>query len=343
MKRSLMMLLFLCITLAGTTGASAETPTVYTVQKGDTLWDISTRFIKDPYYWPTLWSNNPEIPNPHLIYPGQKLYIYKNRISLKPIEPESAVQEPVIEEPTITSTAEEPVIVEEPAKPVRTIRVPGGREGFVIAEGLESMGLIIDAIDNRIMLGSGDTAFVKPGRGETVVPGDVYNIYRTDVPITHPITGLPAGHRVIELGQLEIVELNRDVVTARILDAYQEIRRGDRLLPFKERSKEIVVTDLERNVDGYIIDAKNGQLSLGMNDIIYIDRGEKDGMFPGTTLYISRSRKATDLAIGRDIELPDIRLGVAVVIKTYETTATAIITNSGETIQHGDRVSTTFH
>lgn len=335
MKRTLILFL-LCFTITGATTAAAETPQVYTVKKGDTLWDISTRFIKDPYYWPTLWSGNPEIPNPHLIYPGQKLYFYKNRVSLNPIEPETL---PAIKKPV----RQEPVIIEPTQKPVRTVAVPGGREGFVSAGGVDSMGMIIDAIDNRIMLGSGDTAFVKPGRGETVVPGDVYNIYRIDVPVTHPITGLPAGHRVIELGQLEIVELNRGVVTARILDAYQEIRRGDLLLPYEDRTHTVIVTDLDHTVDGHIIDARNGQLSLGMNDIIYIDRGEKDGLLPGAALYISRSRKATDLAIGRDVELPDVRLGMAVVIKTYSATATAIITNSGDTIQHGDRISTTFH
>ena len=62
--------------------AIAEEPQIYTIKKGDTLWGISERFIKDPYYWPNLWSHNPDIPNPHFIYPGQKLAIYDDRIEI---------------------------------------------------------------------------------------------------------------------------------------------------------------------------------------------------------------------------------------------------------------------
>ena len=76
--------MFIAHDLAGASLAKEEA-IIYTVKQGDTLWDISQRFIKDPYYWPNLWSNNPDIGNPHLIYPGQKLRIYNGRIEIIPV------------------------------------------------------------------------------------------------------------------------------------------------------------------------------------------------------------------------------------------------------------------
>ena len=70
-----------------------EEPIIYTVEQGDTLWGVSQRFITDPYYWPNLWSNNPDIGNPHLIYPGQKLRIYKGRIEIIPIGEEGGTSD----------------------------------------------------------------------------------------------------------------------------------------------------------------------------------------------------------------------------------------------------------
>lgn len=106
MKKTLLLILTLLILLLPSlalAGDGAATRT-YVIKKGDTLWGISQRFIKDPYYWPNLWSNNPFIANPHLVYPGQKVAIYDGRIEIVP-EVEEKMTEPVAE-PT---TAAEPV------------------------------------------------------------------------------------------------------------------------------------------------------------------------------------------------------------------------------------------
>ena len=76
---------FLLLMIWPSLALAKEEPIIYTVKQGDTLWGISQRFIKDPYYWPNLWSNNPDIGNPHLIYPGQKLRIYDGRIEIIPV------------------------------------------------------------------------------------------------------------------------------------------------------------------------------------------------------------------------------------------------------------------
>ena len=85
MKITRILLIGCLLATVCTPALAAEEPIIYTVQKGDTLWGISKRFIKDPYYWPNLWANNPAIGNPHLIYPGQKLRIYDGRIEIIPI------------------------------------------------------------------------------------------------------------------------------------------------------------------------------------------------------------------------------------------------------------------
>ena len=101
----------------------------YVIKKGDTLWGISQRFLKDPYYWPSLWSNNPDLTNPHLIYPGQEITIYDGRVQLVPVA-ETAPQ------------TTEPAPPPEPAE-ATTITIQQGGRGFVSEEEFNAAGIPI--------------------------------------------------------------------------------------------------------------------------------------------------------------------------------------------------------
>lgn len=334
-KRTVLAAIFLAL-LCPTILCATETPQIYIVKKGDTLWGISKRFIKDPAYWPKLWANNPEIPNPHLIYPGQTLHIYENRIVVAPPEPPAPPEEPVVEEkPPAPAPAAEPIVS-------KRVKVPAGKEGFVTLDDIGKVGSIIDATDNRIMIGEGDHIFVRPKRGHEFQVGETLLIYAYGKQIDHPVTKLPAGTRIIELGVLQIDELHEEVATATVLDAYKEIERGALIRLLTTHNEEILSMDTDADISGVIIDSLSGQITLGESDIIYIDAGDDKGLKSGDNLYIYRKRVATDLAIGRDINLPDIRLGSAVIIKTYPMTSTAMITTSKEPIYRGDPLNTQY-
>jgi LysM domain len=317
---------------------------VYTIKKGDTLWGISERFIKDPYYWPNLWSNNPSIPNPHLIYPGQQLTVYDGRIEIvgkqmPAEEPAVAPAKPVVEQPPAAEQQQnEPPPVPQEEIVIKTL---GGAEGFVATDDLQQAGKIIDTTDNRIMMAAGDTAFCEMGNLADVKPGDAFNLIEVGKEIQHPVTAEVLGNQVATLGSLIILSTNEQVATAKITSSYREIRRGALLIPFTPPALEVVLKQSQHPLDGYVIAAKEGKISLGQNDMIYIDLGEQNGLESGNLLYLTRSRKPSELIREQtDLKLPDVLLGSAVVLETKQRTASALVIKAVEAIYLGDNVQT---
>lgn len=313
---------------------------VYTIKKGDTLWGISERFLKDPYYWPNLWSNNPAIANPHLVYPGQKVMIYDGRIEIigKHLPAESTAQQPpgATTEPLLTSAPAEIRPQEE-----IVIRTLGGAEGFVGTDQLLRAGKIIDTTDNRIMMAEGDTVFCDMEQLADARPGDAFNLVEVGNPVRHPLTGAIIGHQVASLGSLIIVSANQNVATAKITSSFREIRRGALLLPFEQPTREVILKQSPELLQGYVIAARDGKISLGQSDILYIDLGKQDGLESGNLLYLTRTRQPSELVLEQtQLTLPDVLLGSAVVLESGQQTATALILKVVEAVFVGDKVQT---
>jgi len=315
--------------------AQEETPRTYVIQKGDTLWGLSQRFLKDPNYWPNMWSNNPDIGNPHFIYPGQEIAIYDGRIEVIPVHPEPEVAE-AAEAPPAPAAVES---VPEPEEAV-TIKALGGAEGFVTDEDLKTSGVIVDAIDNRILIGAGDKVFVEVLE-EGVEPGDQFTLFEPGKEVIHPITQEKLGYRINILGVLEIVELNEPpVATARILTSNTEIMRGVRLRPHEPELWKVALKKATDALSGYLVTGQDNKVAFGANEVVYVDLGASDGLQVGNLLYISRPRKASKVSIRKELPLPDILLGTAVVLETRKETASALIIKSLDPIEKGDQVRT---
>ncbi len=329
----------LLLLLLAVPALAKEEPITYKVKKGDTLWGISERFIQDPYYWPSLWANNPRITNPHFIYPGQKLYVYDDRIEFVPAERE-IVQ--------ILEQAETPRPAEQAPAPVEaiTIKAPAGGVGFIGGEVLNAAGTLVDTIDNRIMMGTGDQVFVELAAPETVTPGDRFTLVDSEQEIYHPVTEEAVGTKIVELGEVQITELHEEVATAVITSAVKEIERGALLLPSLPDRHEIELRRAAQELSGYILVGRNDNLALAFPDVIHVDLGSEDGLQVGNLLYVTRSRQATEIAQkmrGRWAEalnLPEVVLGAAVVIDTQPHSAAALIVKSVQTMFRGDRVVT---
>jgi len=344
MKKPLLLILALLLLLP-TMAVAGDKPAArtYVIKKGDTLWGISQRFIKDPYYWPNLWSNNPFIANPHLIYPGQKVAIYDGRIELVP---EFPTAEDVKAEPTATA---EPVTEPVAAEPVEqlpevqesiTIKTMGGSEGFVTLEEVDSVGTLIDTTDNRLLMGTGDTVFCDMRDLAGTRPGDIFSLVEVGKQLTHPLSGEPVGHQVAEVGTLEVLSVNESVATARITNATREIHRSNLLLPFSAPLLEIELKKAEQPITGVIISAKESKIGFGQYDIIYLDLGSAEGLQEGNLVNISRHRKPSDFIVKKTkVKLPDVLLGAAVVLQTRQHTATALILKSAADMYRGDLVT----
>lgn len=319
--------------------AQKENPRIYTIKKGDTLWGISQRFIKDPYYWPSLWSHNPYVKNPHFIYPGQKVAIYDGKLVFLPVEGEIPADAEPGDETSPTPEALS-LPLPEPQDEI-TVKGAGSAADFITSEDLAAAGTLVDTTDARLLMVENDRIFVEIKNSSNLQPGDVYTIVDVGKRIKHPVTGKALGYHISVLGEARITEVAPPVATADIVSSEKEIMRGARLIPSPPRKMEVVLKKAAQPLAGYVIAGQNEKLALSQYDLIFVDLGADDGLVEGNILYITRPRTASESALSNhDLPLPDALLGAAVVLNVRSRTASALVLKSTEPIHSGDRVVT---
>lgn len=300
----------------------------YVIKKGDTLWGISQKFLKDPQYWPSLWSNNPFVTNPHLIYPGQKIAIYDGRIEIVPVGA------------TANAHSDQPIDAPTPQESI-SIQVHQGAAGFISQDAFDSAGTLIDTVDNRLMIGTGETVFLDMGTLAATHPGDIFSLFEVKDEVVHPLTGKKIGYQVDELGMVQVTKVDADVATGVITKAFKEILRGAKLRPYQPAQTVIELRRAEQVLTGTLIEAQDGRLSLSQYDVIYADLGSYDGVQVGNLLNISRQRDASDLGLKKQgLQLPEVLLGAAVVIETQPNSSAALVLKVNEPVYRGDRLTT---
>ncbi|MBE0575288.1 MAG: LysM peptidoglycan-binding domain-containing protein [Desulfuromonadales bacterium] len=334
LKRSILTVCLLLMIWPGIACAKEE-PIIYTVKQGDTLWDISQRFIKDPYYWPNLWSHNPAIGNPHLIYPGQRLRIYDGRIEIIPVGAGAGYVGAAVMTPD----------------EIFLIPTYGGARSFISSDEVASLGTLVDTVDNRVMVTTGDTVFLEMKDLAAVNPGDVYELISVGQKVFHPavekkfgrqLSDTSIGYQTIQLGTVEITEVTPHVAVATITNALREIMRGSRLQPYRPIPDRIPRILADQVIEGYLITEDVGKLAMGQWDAILIDIGEESGLQVGHELELFRQREATTEADkSKKLILPDIDLGEAIVLEVRQGFAEALITRTTNLpLYRGDRVRT---
>lgn len=325
--------LLILLTFVSILPATAEEGQIYTVKKGDTLWDLSQRFIDDPYYWPNVWANNPDITNPHLIFPGQKIRILDGRLEIIPAYTEGQKSEPPVA--TVEKAPAAPV-----AEAAITFKSTGSGDGFILTTE-EPLGILVDSVDNRVLLTKNDMVFVKMKAPENVTVGSVYGLFTRGNLIKHPLTKKPVGTMMNSLGYLEVTELKGDTVIAKIAGVFREISRGAELFEYFPARKDLILQKATSAEEGFIVASRDEKYIQGTTDIIFIDRGSEHGMTSGNLFYISRARTVSDeiLKQAGDIELPDEVLGAAVIIEVKNQTASALIIKSVDAMYIGDKVT----
>jgi hypothetical protein len=327
-------LLFFC--LAGTASlaaaAGSEPSTVYTIVQGDTLWGLSKRFLNDPYYWPNLWAANGELGNPHFIYPGQRVRVYSDRIEIEPAPRDAApAAAPVMPGAPPARAAEE-------VAPAREFSVTGG-EGFLMEKEIRPTGMIVSTHQNRAIVGSDDIVYTDIGRVNGANVGDRFSVYKKMGAVSHPVSNVILGERVMPLGELQLSEVEAKVSKAIITKSFQEIGAGSFLLPYREARLKVALKAADRDLVGYIVETQTGNIALAVGDVVYLDLGAAHGLQRGNLLYIVRDVKPDQrYALAKIEKLPVEVLGALVVIDTGVNTSSAIIVKSVDTVYRGDRV-----
>jgi LysM repeat protein len=323
---------------SGPVGAQGEEPTIYVVKQGDTLWGLSSRFLKDPHYWPNLWARNaPGVTNPHLIFPGQKLRIFSDRIvpvapaAEAAAEPSVSSVTPVPDAPSLSAQAEEVV-------PERTFQVQGGA-GFILEKGIVPPGVIVATNQNRHLIGDNDFVYTDLGRVKGAKSGDMFSIFKDMGPVSHPLTSVIMGNKIVPLGDLQLSEVEAKSSRASVIHSFQEVEAGSYLMPYRDRRRDVVLKASSRNLSGIIIDSQSGNRSSAAGDIVFLDIGSSQGVEVGNMLYIGREVHADKLHLqGGGDNLPIEVTGALVIVETGKKTSTALIVKSIDAIYPGDRV-----
>jgi hypothetical protein len=306
-------------------GAPGETQE-YTIQKGDTLWDLSQKFLANPWYWPKIWSLNPSIENPHWIYPGNKLKVQAGAGGAPAqVDPAATAasndgkvqmpgpdgQPPAAEDPnddplapstpppgpdtSIKATAEEQAaangVVSKSGrlsfKPPSVLLVRAS--GLVTDQEVADAGTLEASFEEKQMLAQYDTAYVKFKQEGLARVGDKLIIFRPDGSITHPNTQQRLALKTKTVGEVKVVAVNGTLVTVQVGRTWEEIERGDLVRPWTEQMRRLAPRPNSKSVDGVVVSAKNETLStMGEGQEVFIDKGKNDGVEDGNTFYVVR-------------------------------------------------------
>ncbi|WP_296540914.1 LysM peptidoglycan-binding domain-containing protein [Rhodoferax sp.] len=341
---------------------SPNAPQSYTVKSGDTLWAISGLFLLRPWRWPELWGMNlSDIKNPHLIYPGQTLYLDTSngraRLSMHPgsdlptvrVSPRTRVENLASSAlPTLKSSLIEPFL----AEPL-----------IVDEQGLSAAPRIVAAQDSRVLLTRGDRAYAR-GTADAKLTDDprkkqqAFRVFRNATPLKDPVSGEVLGYEAQYVGKALLArsessqesvdgdgKSRTDIVPATIdiVDAKEEIRVGDRLLQEPPVQLQSYVPHAPVGaMDARVVSVYgNAVVNAAQNQVVSINRGSRDGLEPGHVLAImtdgARLVDKTD-ANRPMIKLPDERNGLLMVFRTFEKVSYGLVLDITSGVKVGDRL-----
>ncbi|MBI2354553.1 MAG: LysM peptidoglycan-binding domain-containing protein [Deltaproteobacteria bacterium] len=331
---ALLLLALLLILPFPATAAEQDEPAIYVIKKGDTLWGLSERFLKDPYYWPNMWARNSLITNPHQIYPGQKLRVFPDRLEFVPREQpaEAAGGQKAAAAAKSADIYQE--VAEEKSFTVR------GNEGFLLETELKPFGSVISVHHDRIVAGEDDIVYTDIGTIHGIKGGEKFSVFRREASVSHPLTNEIMGIKVVPLGTLQLTDVERKSSRAIITRSYKEISPGSYLMPYSDGKRHEVPLKMPgRELKGYIIESYSGTNIIASGDIVYIDLGSSQGAEPGNMLYIVRDVLPDQRHVeGRVERLPQELLGALVILETGKKTATALVVKSIDAIYKGDKI-----
>ncbi|MFZ0500353.1 MAG: LysM peptidoglycan-binding domain-containing protein [Steroidobacteraceae bacterium] len=326
-------------------------PLTYTVKRGDTLWGIASMYLRDPWDWPEVWYINPNIRNPHLIYPGDKLalaYDSNGRPQVRLIEA-SALRL----EPRLRST---PIAAAIPTIPYAAIASFLSRPTVMTKSEANEAPHVVAFRDDHQIAGSGVIAYVS-GLGSD--PHGRYNVMHVSDRLRDPDTGRTLGYLGIYTATALITQpATHPAARAELIDTARETLRGDKLISTDIQVPLDLVphapsTDVHGKVAWIVGDTGVSDLA-GQYDIVVLNRGSDDGLEPGNVLEVDkvggvvRDINATngvmrfmgDLssAFAPRVRLPDERAGTLLIFRTYQNVSFGLIVGASNTVQVGDVV-----
>ncbi len=337
-----------------------KAPETYTVVEGDTLWDISAKFLDSPWYWPKVWSLNPQIENPNLIYPGDKISFRSTG------EMDISGKEEMMGTDMDSSTASEDVGETDPmAKSGRTlddkptnfkdyVQLGGkyrinrfkniddtlfdiSRTGFVEKMSLKGFAKVVASIEPKELMSTEDSVYVKVGKEDLKI-GDYVEFFEVGKTIVHPKTKKIIGRKIEIAGKGKIWDINsKGIATVKIVKSFSAIERGFLVKKFVKTNKEIKINDEASDIKATVVSGYDPTFYYGQTYKVYLDKGKNQGVKVGDMLNVYRKGDGLNKADEELLKkLPWEKLGEMVVIDVRKNTSVAIITKALVGIVKGD-------
>ncbi len=328
---------------------------IHTVAKGDTLWDISDAYLGTPWVWPGIWYENDNIENPHVIVPGDRIWITSNEmrrlsereaeemIAAMPVADEGTGVDAESQKPELADAEPQPAAIEDasialPIDPTATmtgemLTLPYEQTlHFSSVNTIEQASRIVDSPTLRNFLTQGDVVYLPLGKGE-VSTGDEFTIFRDIEEIRDVGTGAVIGYHFDERGWLEITSVNGEASTGVINGATSEMQRGDRLIPRIEKPRDVPVRIASSDVEASIVFMPGIRWMVGSLDSVYLNVGSIHGVEIGTQMEVYQAGQVQDLNA-----MPDTVVARMVVISVESEISVAFVTQTVRELEVGDHV-----
>ncbi len=331
-------------------GAPAAAPegntSAHTVEKGDTLWDLSQKFLGSPWYWPKVWSYNPEIANPHWIYPGNVVR-FVGAGEEGPTQVEAGTGPEDVEEGSMVIDDDDRVAVAGQIGYVPKKAVSLQSTGFVTTAEVEESGSITGSFGESTMLSFPNTVYAEFKNNKSARLGETFVVFRPGGELVHPTTQVVVGYLTKIVGAVRVVRVDKGGVSTLAIDKqFDEIKRGDLLGPLGESLlRTVAARPNDREIkDAVIVGAVTTYLSQhAEHSMIIIDRGADDGVKPGNTFIITRQHDPSDYRAIVHPEVIDERwpkedVAACMAFEVKSKASTCLMTRSMREVVKGDRV-----
>lgn len=309
-------------------------PPVHSVRRGDTLWDISWFYFNNPWEWPRVWSYNPEITNPHWIYPGDQVRLYEGG-KAPPASAENGDGGK-----------------KGPDQPIRPAQQTG--EGFFELRQLAFVGnedlklaIRIDGSpEEKMLLAAGDEVYLAYPKERPPRVGQRYAVYEERKRVKHPDSGKDVGAYVKITGEVEVISVKENKrARAVILDSVDVIERGQRVGPLQRQFKNVDPSPAEVDLEGTIVADISADQLIGARQVVVLDRGAEHRLKVGNRLHVVRRGDAYAKVMGpktnvgkNDTRYPARSLGEVMVVQTGKRNSIAVVTRSDKEFGVGDHV-----
>ena len=321
-----------------------DAPNVYVVKKGDTLWGISGRFLQKPWRWPEIWASNKHVRNPHLIYPGDRLLLCTKDGRTLIGKDEGDGCEGIFNRAGVNTKGAQ-IHVESlnhaiPVIPLDDIQVWLERSIILSPNTLQSVPYVLGMTDHRVIAAEGDRVYI---RGNGIEIGQRYAIYREGKPYTvkdEKNKDIPYALELLQVGSAVATQQQGDISTFEISKTYNnEIRKGDYILPIYDPMLPTLFYPTSPNevtAGGQVIRVLGSIGTAGKHSVVALNRGQLDGVQTGDIFALDQlGEVTTDPKTKETVQLPNMRVGHALVFRTFDNISYAYVTDTTSPVKVG--------